>query len=301
MDGIVLNNLHFNYPNKSIFRGISFNAYPSQITFLAGENGIGKTTWIKLATGRLKPLNGEITFNSKKITEIRDQISVVLDEPPIYEHLNGYDNLIALAGVCKLSEQDQLEITNTLNLAPSLMNRKAKGFSLGQRHRLAYAAAIIRRPKYLILDEPTIGLDPFSWDLIKEHLKSMAQSGVTIILTGHDFNQISEIADNIVIIKNGKVIKEGNINGLLKDNKKTLNILVNNIKVVKNLYPLSTIRIVNNDEYVCIPIEENQDFNKILNVLNKHDVTIKDLNVRSITLKEIYKEFVQKENVSERG
>ncbi|WP_176545142.1 ATP-binding cassette domain-containing protein [Bacillus sp. AFS041924] len=294
MDHIESKNIIFDYPSKKIFKGMSFKAHSSSITYLAGENGIGKTTWIKMATGRLKPLSGSITFGGKSIYEVREKIAVVLDEPPVYENLNGYENLIALSGIRKLDNKIKLELEENLKLDKFLMNTKAKGFSLGQRHRLAFAAALIRKPRYLILDEPTIGLDPFSWELIKLQLQTMAKNGATILITGHDFEQISEIAENIVIIKDGVALEERSIRELKIKSRRYVQLLVDKPELVTKEFVASEIININNQNYVCIPIIEEYDINSILHAVYKQDIYIFDILIKTPSLKDIYKEIINK-------
>ncbi len=274
MKHIESKNIIFDYPYKKIFSGMSFKAHSSSITYLAGENGIGKTTWIKMATGRLKPLSGSITFGGKSIYEIRNQLSVVLDEPPVYDNLNGYENLMALSGVRKLDNEIKLELEESLKLDKFLMNTKAKGFSLGQRHRLAFAAALIRKPKFLIIDEPTIGLDPFSWELIKLQLLNMAKNGATILITGHDFEQISEIAENLVILKDGKALEEKSISELKLKSRRYVQLLVDKPDLVAQHFISSDIISINNQNYLSVPICEKYDINSILHVLYNHHIYI---------------------------
>jgi len=294
MGTIESKNIFFDYPGKNIFRGMSFNAPSSCITYLAGENGIGKTTWIKLATGRLTPSIGSITFDGKTISQIRDRISVVLDEPPVYDDLSGYENLIALSGIKKIDNECKLNLDKNYKLDHFLMKKKAKGFSLGQRHRLAVAVALLRNPQYLILDEPTIGLDPFSWDLIKKQLQDMVNKGTTIIITGHDFEQIGEIASKIVILHNGLTLLEEDISKLKTKSNRYLELLVDKPDFVLKEYITSYIKNKKNQSYICIPVIGENEVKTILKMLNKHSISIYDLKINNPTLKDIYKEIRQK-------
>lgn len=294
MGNIETKNIFFDYPGKNIFRGMSYTAPSSSITYLAGENGIGKTTWIKLATGRLTPSMGSITFDGNTIEQIRDKISVVLDEPPVYDDLSGYENLIALSGIKKIDNECKLYLEEHYKLDKFLMKKKAKGFSLGQRHRLAVAVALLRNPQYLILDEPTIGLDPFSWELIKKQLQSMVDKGSTIIITGHDFEQIGEIAQTIVILHNGLTLVEEDINKLKTKSNRYLELLVDQPNFVMKEFNDAVIKNKDNQMFICIPVIGENDVHSILKKLNQNNISIYDMKVNNPTLKEIYKEILQK-------
>ena len=293
MKGIESKDLIFDFPNKNIFRGMSFRAHSSSITYLVGENGVGKTTWIKLATGRLIPNGGSILYDGKPFRSIRNQISVVLDEPPIYGNLNGYENLIALSGIRKLDEELKVELEQKFQLDRFLMKKKAHYFSLGQRHRLAVAIALVRNPKFLILDEPTIGLDPFSWDLIKTQLQHLAKNGVTIILTGHDFEQISKIADKIVILKKGKIIYEDSGSNFDSTTNKYLELLVDKVDLVIDMFPLIEKKIMDNKLFLRIPLVDENSTSLILKEIHNLNVSIYDLKIISPSPKEIYMQIIQ--------
>ncbi|MFB7142799.1 ATP-binding cassette domain-containing protein [Gottfriedia sp. NPDC056225] len=272
---------------------MSFYAHSSSITYLVGENGVGKTTWIKLATGRLVPNGGSILFDGKPFRYIRNQISVVLDEPPIYGNLNGYENLIALSGIRKLDEEMKVELEEKFQLDRFLMKKKAHYFSLGQRHRLAVAIALVRNPRFLILDEPTIGLDPISWNLIKTQLQHLAKSGVTIILTGHDFEQISKIADKIVILNKGKTIYEDSVLNFNSTTNKYLELLVDKIDTVTDMFPLTQKKIIDHKVFLRIPLVDENSTSLILKNIHDRKVNIYDLKVISPSLKEIYMQILQ--------
>ncbi|MCY8378582.1 ABC transporter ATP-binding protein [Bacillus haynesii] len=209
--GINFKNIQHQYRTKDVLRGVSFHADPSSITFLAGENGAGKTTLIKVALGLISPKAGNTLFDGLSVGKIREKIGCVFDEPPVYPHESGFDNLKFLSGIHSLDPKWSQEVCAMLNLDKGLLKHKAKALSLGQRHRLAVAAALLRKPKYLFLDEPSIGLDPPSWQLVQTALKQMADRGCAILITGQNYDAMENLADNIAILQNGKLIFSGSI------------------------------------------------------------------------------------------
>lgn len=209
--GINFKNIQHQYRTKDVLRGVSFHADPSSITFLAGENGAGKTTLIKVALGLISPKAGNALFDGQSVGEIREKISCVFDEPPVYPNESGLDNLKFLSGIHSLDRKWSQEVCAMLKLDEGLLKQKAKALSLGQRHRLAVAAALLRKPKYLFLDEPSIGLDPPSWQLVQIALKQMTARGCAILITGQNYDAIENLADNIAILQSGKIIFSGPI------------------------------------------------------------------------------------------
>lgn len=216
--GIVSYKAKKTFGMNEVIKDFTFEAEKGKITVILGKNGCGKTTWINMALNLYAMDDGSITFDGKKYDEVRDETAVVFDEIPIVKNLSGYDNLLILSGGVSDAER-QKEILKDLSLDDSIMRMKGKGFSFGQRHKLAVAAAVLRKPKYFFLDEPSVGLDLESWDKVSRGLRNMANNGCTIIITGHNYDLIEEIADNATIVKDGMVFFSGSMDELLKSDK----------------------------------------------------------------------------------
>lgn len=237
---LVSDNVIRNFSNKQVLRGFSFRAESSRVTFLAGENGAGKTTWMRIATGLLPPTQGVVLYDDLKIAAARQSFAVVFDEPPVYANLSGLDNLRVLSGLSKFNEQWKTRIFQALKLEPDFLKQRAGRYSLGQRHRLAVAAALLRQPLYLMLDEPTIGLDPSSWELVSGCLRQMADEGAVIIVTGQDFHLMEELVDEIIVLHNGRAIFTGNIVEFISRCPVTVCVRGNTLEKIQHVFPGSS-------------------------------------------------------------
>ncbi len=177
-----------------------------------GRNGAGKTTVFKLLLGLLKPSSGTATVlgmdSVKNNSEILRQTGCLIESPVFYEHLSAVDNLqlhLAYMGTESIDVEETLKRVGL----PGTGSQPVSTFSLGMRQRLAIARAIIHKPKLLILDEPTNGLDPIGIiDMRRLFHQLVKEDRMTILLSSHILSEIEHMADRIGIIVNGTVVQE---------------------------------------------------------------------------------------------
>ena len=206
-EGIVSSDITFSYGKKKILNQLSFQIPCSSITYLAGDNGAGKTTWIKIAADLLARHEGTVTYAGEPFSKIREQFGIVFDIPAVYPKLSGYDNMRILYDVAINKEAKSL--LEDMGFDRRMMRMKAGEYSLGQRHRFGIAGALLRNPRFLFLDEPDIGLDPKAWEMVSDKLLTYKNRGAAILVTGQNFDALDVIADRIVILHNGRTLFEG--------------------------------------------------------------------------------------------
>ena len=199
--------LNFAYGRKNILTDLDFKMPEGEISYLAGVNGSGKTTWIKCAVGLLSPQSGQVLFDGQTFEKIRDSFGICFDTPPVYPHLSCRDNLFILYKISCRSDREK-ELLDKMGISDYILKRPAGKISYGQRHRLGVAGAILRHPKYLILDEPDLGLDPFVWETVKKEICILKEQGANIILTGQNFGQIEELIDRVYLLSGGRIAEE---------------------------------------------------------------------------------------------
>ncbi|AIQ15923.1 bacitracin ABC transporter ATP-binding protein [Paenibacillus sp. FSL H7-0357] len=178
-----------------------------------GPNGAGKTTTIKMLLGLLRADSGTIRIFGQEMPgnsqEILRKVGSLVENPSYYGHLTGYKNLKILSTLLKLPDRRIGEVLEIVRLTSSA-NRKVSGYSLGMKQRLGIAAALLRDPQLLILDEPTNGLDPAGIQEIRHLMLSLAHDqGMTIMLSSHLLSEVDTIADEIGIISSGKLVYQG--------------------------------------------------------------------------------------------
>ncbi|ALB44630.1 ABC transporter ATP-binding protein [Clostridium beijerinckii] len=221
-------NLKKSYKNYKAVDGLSFELYEGEILGFLGPNGAGKSTTINILSTILKKDSGEIKFFNKEITNnlkyIKSRIGIVPQDLAIYEDVSAYKNVEFFASLYGLRSEELRESVLEALRFVGLEDRKddiPKIFSGGMKRRLNIACAIAHKPKIIIFDEPTVGIDPQSRNHILSSIKKLKAIGRTIIYTTHYMEEIEEISDRVIIMDKGKKIAEGTIPELLEQYKNT--------------------------------------------------------------------------------
>lgn len=215
------------YGNIRAVDNVNLSVEKGEIFGFLGLNGAGKTTTIRMLLGMITPTSGQCYLQGKKVTagntKIWSDVGYIVETPYSYPELTVRENLELLRKLRGIHDKKSVEwIMNKLRLEEH-GDKKTKQLSLGNGQRLGIAKAIIHKPKILILDEPTNGLDPEGIVEVRELLRDLAQnSGVTILVSSHKLDEISRIATNIAIIHEGRLIKEVDGTQLENQLQKTL-------------------------------------------------------------------------------
>lgn len=214
--------------NKAV-QDLSFDVYEGEILGLLGPNGAGKSTIISILSTLLKSDGGEIeAFGYPLFShahETKEKLGIVPQEIAVYEDISAYRNVAFFASLYGIKKKELEEKVIKALKFVGLEDKKddlPKTFSGGMKRRLNIACAIAHQPKLLILDEPTVGIDPQSRNHILTSLKQLKEKGTTIIYTTHYMEEVEEIADRIVIMDKGTKIAEGTLKELLERYKDTL-------------------------------------------------------------------------------
>ncbi|KGR81333.1 lantibiotic protection ABC transporter ATP-binding protein [Lysinibacillus boronitolerans] len=203
------NNLNKTFKGQKIVDNLSLEIKRNTVYGLLGPNGAGKSTTLKMITGMLRPNEGDIIFNGHLWTRKDLQnIGALIETPPLYDNLTAKENLkvrtIAL-GLPQSRIDEVLEIVDLTNTR----KKRAGQFSLGMKQRLGIAIALLNKPKLLILDEPTNGLDPIGIQELRKLIRSFPEQGITVILSSHILHEVEQVVDDIGIIADGKLGYQG--------------------------------------------------------------------------------------------
>ncbi len=198
--------------------GVSFRAEPGAIFGLLGPNGAGKTTTIGCISGLLKPSDGRIRVMGHDVVRdaraSRENLGVVPQELALYEDLNARENLLYWGSAYgRRGQQLKNRVDEVLELA-GLSDRSkepVKKFSGGMKRRLNFACGIVHEPKVLLLDEPTVGVDPQSRVRLIDLVEDLKQNGTCILYTTHYMEEAEDICDRLAIIDHGKIIAMGTL------------------------------------------------------------------------------------------
>lgn len=220
--GIVLSvhNIKKKIANKWIIKDISFDLREGEIFGFLGPNGSGKTTTIRMMVDLIRPSEGRITICGydvqKHHNEALQHVGSIVENPELYSFLSGWENLEHFARMIPgIGEERIREVVEIVGLEARIHD-KVKTYSLGMRQRLGIAQALLGKPKLLILDEPTNGLDPQGIKEMREFIRALAQMGLTLFVSSHLLSEIQQMCDRVAIISQGKVIYVGEVQKLLQ-------------------------------------------------------------------------------------
>ncbi|MDY0387651.1 MAG: ABC transporter ATP-binding protein [Methanolobus sp.] len=211
-------NLYKKYVSQFVLENLSLNVEKGSIYGFLGKNGAGKTTTIKLLSGLLIPTDGKIIVDGmdmdNRSREIKKIIGLVPQDSSFYDDRNALSHMIYYGRLKGLSKKEALLQSNELLDKVGLEKEKHKKvsyFSHGMKKRLGIAQALLGKPKILILDEPTNGLDPLGIRQIRELLYQCNNNGITIFISSHNLLEIQEICTHVGILDKGKIIAENKI------------------------------------------------------------------------------------------
>jgi len=208
-----ISNLSKSFNKRKILNNINLTIREGEIVGLIGPNGAGKTTLIKTILNLYKADNGIIKiceFDTKKeLEKALSKTGSIIENPDMYLNLTGKKNLKITALINDIKDEDYInEMIRFVNLEDRI-NDKVKKYSLGMKQRLALANALIKKPKLLILDEPTNGLDPFGIKELRMILKKISEEeNMSILISSHILSEIENICDKVIVIDKGNIISE---------------------------------------------------------------------------------------------
>jgi len=217
-----INNVSKTFGSKKVVSNVSFEVYAGEVFGFLGPNGAGKTTTIKMIMGFLGIDEGQVYINGynlrKNYEKAMSDIGGIVENPEMYKDLSGRVNLNMYArthdGVTKERIEDVINIVGMQNR----INEKVKKYSLGMKQRCGLAQAILHKPKLLILDEPTNGLDPVGIRELRDLLKKLAhEDNIAVFVSSHMLSEMELMCDRVGIINNGKLLYVKPIKELIED------------------------------------------------------------------------------------
>lgn len=301
MSFIEIKNVTKRFDDKLVLDNISFEVEKGEIFGLIGPNGAGKSTLINIMTGILKSNEGEVLiggYNLKKDPlKVKQLIGIVPQELAIMENVSAYDNLEFFGSLYGLSGKLLRERINEALEITGLSDKKKekiKKFSGGMKRRLNIAAAIMHHPEVLIMDEPTVGIDPQSRNHIFEFTKNIcSERNTTVIYTSHYMEEVEDLCKDIFIIDLGREVAYGTKEEIKRigghSNKVILDLPDYNGKLILQLKNISkVIDVVEDDGKLNLLVEDNIKLNEILRVVEDMKFKIKGISYEELSLEEVF-------------
>jgi len=285
---ISVKNLKKHFGKTKAVDGVSFDVREGEIMGFLGPNGAGKTTTIRCMMDFIRPTEGKIEIlgkdAQKNTAKIKSDIGYLSSETNLYKSWTGNEHIHFLERIRGISQFDE-KLIEELKFDPK---KRAGALSTGNRQKLGIILALMHQPKLLILDEPTVGLDPLLQNYIYEILKAEAAKGNTVFMSSHNLAEVEKICDRVIILKEGKIAAVESINDIKRKRiytiyayfegevpKKELD--TDGIELVKELSNGLVLRI-------------KADIRPLLHKLSEYD-NLKDLEITHATLEEVFMEF----------
>jgi len=290
------------YGSIEALRGVSFDIQPGEIVGLLGPNGAGKSTAIKIVTGFLHPDAGYVEIDGlnvlRDLRAVQAKIGYLSENTPLYPELSVQAYLSMIADLRAIPVSDYTRLLSDAIYGTGLqayLTRSIASLSKGLRQRLGLAQAILHKPQFLILDEPTVGLDPTQIVEIRALIKALAQDS-TILFSSHILSEVEAICDRVIIIINGEVKADQSLRELSMSNDATLVLQRDSADVARSLGELdgvSSIRQLRSlDDYPAWRIHGTADITpQIYALARERDWPLRELRRDTVTLETFFNQL----------
>lgn len=290
---------------REIVHDVSFEVGPGEIFGFLGPNGAGKTTTIRMLVGLIHPSKGSIKIGgydlSKQFLQAIRQVGCIVENPELYPYLSGRENLQLFARMMEEITPERIDEVVKLVELDQRIDDPVKTYSLGMRQRLGIAQALLGKPKLLILDEPTNGLDPAGIRELRSFIRYLAQEkGISVFISSHILHEVQLMCDRVAIIHEGKVVKTGRIDQLVSSHARVEWMLTPQQKGAEQLrqFPyISQVEVLDQGRVlVHMPLEKVAETNEAL--LKEH-IQVTGIRPFRQTLEDIFLEMTGGDPIAE--
>jgi ABC-2 type transport system ATP-binding protein len=311
MEAIVVDNLTKEYGRNQAIKNVSFRVKEGSVHGFLGPNGAGKSTTMKIMASLLKPTNGKVFIKGKEISEdpnySKKIVGILPEELPLYGEMTVIDYLEfvgSLYGLQGKSLQNRLYFTLEKTLLMDVKDRLIMNLSRGYKQRVGVAQSLIFDPEVLILDEPTLGLDPASIKEMRELILELKKNH-TIVLSSHLLHQVAQLCDEITIINKGEIVTSGAYDEIM-ERFKSLNVVSVSIalsdlskipKLEKDLDFIKSHEVIaknENEAQVEFFFSSDGEYRpKLMAALVEKDVKVYSMNAKQTDLEEVFLEVTK--------
>lgn len=308
---IEVNNITKKYGSVTAVDNISFKIDKGEIIGLLGPNGAGKSTTMNMITGYIEPTEGEIIINgfdiSKKSKKAKAQIGYMPEGVPLYSDLTVKEFVTYMAELKKVERKERKEKVEKIIEQTGLKNvenKLTRNLSRGYKQRVSMAGALVGEPEILILDEPTVGLDPKQITEIRALIKELGKTH-TVIISSHILSEISQICNKVIIINKGKIVaidtpenlenkvsKNNSIYVTVEDTENKIN------EVEKKIEEIKEIKLIKENEdgtkQYIVESKDDADLRKIIfTEFAKENITIFEMKKADATLEDAFMKLIE--------
>lgn len=271
-----IENLNTSYGKNLVLKDINLEIKEGSIFGLIGPNGAGKSTLMKSILGLVEKDSGKITLYGKEINEKNQKetnknLGSLIEAPSFYDHLTAYDNLDLICDMKNINKDNIDKTLRDVGLIKS-KDKKVREFSLGMKQRMGIAIALIGNPKYLILDEPINGLDPYGIEEMRDLFKRIVKnSNTSILISSHILDEIEKISTHIGILKNGSLTYSGSLEEYRELHPPVIVLKTSDNLKASKILALSQENII--DDYLVLGNKSKEEVARIIkNLVNDLDI-----------------------------
>ena len=288
------------FGKRTAVNNLNLEVRKGEVFGFLGPNGSGKSTTVSMITGLIAPTSGSVTTFGLDLKtnywEIIRRVGATIESPAFYPYMSGWDNLelfsIAIGGISPSKIKEVLERVYLLDRAKD----KYKQYSLGMKQRLAIAAALLRDPELVILDEPTNGLDPAGYKEVRDLIPDLASENRTIILCSHLLHEVEKVCNRVAIIKEGNVLACESMQVLLAKGQMLQIKVEDPQQAMAVLKKLEWIKSITQNEGYLLVDAPKEDSQRISKILAENNIFISELSVRSSDLESVFLELTGSDN-----
>lgn len=290
---VEVSHLNKTYGKKKVLDDVSFYVKPNEIVGFIGPNGAGKSTTMKCICNLIYPDSGEIKINGFDLFKDREKAlkaqAALIENPGLYQDMTGKENINIIAKLRNIPKERVEEIYEFTEIGDAL-DRKVLGYSMGMKQRLGLGIAIMSKPKFIILDEPTNGLDPTGIIHLRNTLQRLIkEEDMSILFSSHQLGEVEKLADRIICINQGKIIETPKI----MEQKYRYIFQVNHneeaYKIIKEQIKVDKVEKISHDA-IRVELDNQKELNTILQGLIKAEIRILDIYKDTIDVESVYRE-----------
>jgi ABC-type multidrug transport system ATPase subunit len=223
-------NLTKTFGGHKAVNGVNLMVYEGEVFGFLGPNGAGKTTTLGMILGLIHASDGNVTVFGERVTpghiHTLKQVGALLGAPAFVPYLSAWDNVELVSRLTPGVDRKRISEVMELVGLGDVGRKKVSKFSTGMKQRVGLAMALVHRPRFVILDEPTNGLDPAGMREIRQLLRSLADSGTSVLLSSHLLNEVQQVCDRIAVLDKGSVVAQGRVDDLLSGQKSSVRLTV---------------------------------------------------------------------------
>ncbi len=299
MSILSIQNVVKNYHNHQALKGVSFDVAPGRIFGLLGPNGAGKTSLIRIITTITRADEGKVLFDGEELNNNHpNEIAYLPEERGLYKKMKVGEQLLYLArlkGMSRKMAKEKILYWMKRFEIETWVNKKIEELSKGMQQKVQFISTVLHEPKLMILDEPFSGLDPINTELIKSEIFNLHQKGTTIIFSTHRMEQVEEFCQEIVLINNGSIILQGEVDNIKNQFKENVFEIGFEQAYIGAMPDFTVEELERSDDRIKFKVEEGTPSNNIIQYFIQAGCKVKYFNEVLPSLNEVFINCVQNE------